>query len=385
MNILLLAPHPFYQERGTPIAVDLLLKVLAERGEQVDVLTYHEGEDRAYPGPGAVRLFRIPPPPACRNIRPGFSLKKLAADAAMHRLAMRMARRKKYDLVHAVEESVFMAMRIARRHGTPYVYDMDSSMSRQIADKLPPARPLLPLMRACERRAVRGAAAVAAVCDSLADQARADGAQRVVILRDIPLLAPAAEGGGSRGFREALGIRGPALLYIGNLESYQGIDLLIESFARVPRDLGAHLVIVGGAPPHVARYQALAGKLGAADAVHLTGPRPVSDMAVLMAEADILVSPRIHGTNTPMKIYSYMASGKAILATNLPTHTQVLDAETACLAPPDPDAFASAMTSLLREPGARDRLGAAARHAVETRYSLDVFRRTLNSLYDALA
>ncbi|HPJ57840.1 MAG TPA: glycosyltransferase family 4 protein, partial [Kiritimatiellia bacterium] len=172
---------------------------------------------------------------------------------------------------------------------------------------------------------------------------------------------------------------------IGNLESYQGIDLLIESFARVPRDLGAHLVIVGGAPPHVARYQALAGKLGAADAVHLTGPRPVSDMAVLMAEADILVSPRIHGTNTPMKIYSYMASGKAILATNLPTHTQVLDAETACLAPPDPDAFASAMTSLLREPGARDRLGAAARHAVETRYSLDVFRRTLNSLYDALA
>ena len=75
MNILLLAPHPFYQERGTPIAVDLLLRVLAERGEQVDVLTYHEGEDRAYPGPGAVRLFRIPPPPACRNIRPGFSLK----------------------------------------------------------------------------------------------------------------------------------------------------------------------------------------------------------------------------------------------------------------------------------------------------------------------
>jgi len=107
-------------------------------------------------------------------------------------------------------------------------------------------------------------------------------------------------------------------------------------------------------------------------------------MAALMAEADILVSPRIHGTNTPMKIYSYMASGKAVLATDLPTHTQVLEAETACLAPPDPDAFAAAMTSLIRKPDTRARLGAAARRAVETRYSLDVFRRTLNSLYDAL-
>jgi glycosyltransferase involved in cell wall biosynthesis len=141
---------------------------------------------------------------------------------------------------------------------------------------------------------------------------------------------------------------------------------------------------VGGAPPHGARYQALAAKLGAADTVHLTGPRPVADMAALMAEADILVSPRIHGANTPMKIYSYMASGKAILATDLPTHTQVLEAETAALAPPDPDAFASAMTSLLRRPDTRARLGAAARRAVETRYSLDVFRQTLHRLYDAL-
>ncbi|NLB65825.1 MAG: glycosyltransferase family 4 protein [Lentisphaerae bacterium] len=385
MNILLLAPHPFYQERGTPIAVDLLARTLSERGENVDILAYHEGEDRTYPRPGSVRLFRISAPPGCRNIRPGFSFKKLLADIAMHRVAMRMAAAKHYDLVHAVEESVFMAMRIQRRRGIPYVYDMDSSLSQQMADKLWWARPLMPFMRGCERRAVRGAKAVTAVCDSLADQARGDGARHIAILRDVPLLEPLEADGPARGFRHDLGLDGPALLYIGNLESYQGIDLLLEAFARVPANTGAHLVIIGGILKHVAQYQAKAQSLGLADRVHLPGPRPIPDMAALMADTDILVSPRIHGTNTPMKIYSYMASGKAILATDLPTHTQVLDAETARLAPPRPTEFGQAMTELIQQPETRAQLGAAARHAVETRYSLTVYRQTLNELYDYLA
>jgi len=48
MRILLLAPHPFYQERGTPIAVNQILRVLATRGDAVDVLTFHEGQDLHY-------------------------------------------------------------------------------------------------------------------------------------------------------------------------------------------------------------------------------------------------------------------------------------------------------------------------------------------------
>jgi len=48
MRILFLAPHPFYQDRGTPIAVNLMLQALSERGEEVDVLTYHEGRNVSY-------------------------------------------------------------------------------------------------------------------------------------------------------------------------------------------------------------------------------------------------------------------------------------------------------------------------------------------------
>lgn len=384
MTVLLLAPHPFFQDRGTPIAVDLLLRELALRGENVDVLTYHEGADRTYPGPGRVRIFRIARPPACRNIRPGFSMKKILADLWMYGKARALLRENAYDAIHAVEESVFIAMRLGRQRGIPYVFDMDSSMPDQMVAKLPWLKPALPWLRRCERGAIRRAAAVAAVCDALANLARKNGATRTFILRDVPLLDQSPAGAPGQGFRRALGLAGPCVLYIGNLEPYQGIALLLESWALVPAELGAHLVIVGGIPRHVEYYRDRAAKLGVADRVHLIGPRPLGDMSALMAEAEVLVSPRTRGTNTPMKIYSYMASGKAIVATDLFTHTQVLNPGIARLAAPEPAAFARAMAELLGNRAEREALGRAALRVVTTAYSLDIFRRTVNELYDAL-
>jgi len=88
MRILLLAPEPFYQERGTPLAVDLVLRTLSARGEQVDALVYHEGEDVAYPG---VTIQRIPQIPGLSRIGPGPSWKKLACDLVFFGCALRLA------------------------------------------------------------------------------------------------------------------------------------------------------------------------------------------------------------------------------------------------------------------------------------------------------
>ena len=77
MRVLILAPHPFYQERGTPIAVDLLIRALTERGDDVDLLTFHEGIDHTY---DHFQIYRISPWPAVNNLRPGFSAKKIYCD-----------------------------------------------------------------------------------------------------------------------------------------------------------------------------------------------------------------------------------------------------------------------------------------------------------------
>jgi hypothetical protein len=144
MKILMLAPHPFYQERGTPIAVDLLLRSLSEQGHQVDLLTYHEGVDRTYPG---VTIHRIKPFGSISGVRPGFSAKKLYLDIFLLFKCLSLLLRRRYDVVHAVEESVYMAMLLCPLFRTPYIYDMDSSMVTQLLDAKLWLKPVEKLLR----------------------------------------------------------------------------------------------------------------------------------------------------------------------------------------------------------------------------------------------
>ncbi|MCA1809620.1 MAG: glycosyltransferase family 4 protein [Kiritimatiellia bacterium] len=386
MKILLLAPQPFYRERGTPIAVDLLLRALADRSHQVDVLTYHLGRDVVYPG---VRLHRIPHVPGVRDVPPGFSLRKLLCDLWMLPAALRLAARGGYQLVHAVEESVFMAMLIKRIHGIPYIFDMDSCMPAQMAEKHPRLKLLAHLMDRCETAAIRGALAVAAVCDALADRARACRPAGVFLLRDISLLQRQAISDTAESkehLRQELDFKGFTFLYIGNLEHYQGIDLLLGGFAQLLKDVRqpATLAIAGGTPEHIAHYKKQAATLGITRQTRFLGPQPVDRMGLLFQAADALVSPRIKGNNTPMKIYSYLDSGRPVLATNLPTHTQVMSPETACLVAPDPEAMAAGMQQLLADHDYGQRLANSAGVVAAERHSWPVFQSAVNDLYQWL-
>jgi glycosyltransferase involved in cell wall biosynthesis len=384
MRILLLAPHPFYQERGTPIAVDLLASTLAMRGEIVDILAYHEGHDRSYPS--NVTIYRIKPPPFTKNIRPGFSLKKLICDIAMYRRAAALAKANHYDCIHAVEEAAFMARRIARQHNIPYIFDMDSSMPNQIIDKIALAKPLLPIMRRLEASVIRSAAMVVPMCEALAETARDGGAKKVKVLHDISLLPESHASCPENGFRQELGVAGQSLLYIGNLESYQGIDLMLESFAIASRKCtDATLVIVGGRPDDIAKYKDKRDQLKLTNRVFFTGPRPLSHMCYLFDDADILVSPRTLGKNTPMKIYSYLDSGRAIIATDLATHTQVMDKSMAMLTPPNTKDMANAMQKLLLDSDLRKKLAKKAKQHAQTNFSRAAFSKKIDDIYSYIS
>jgi glycosyltransferase involved in cell wall biosynthesis len=143
-------------------------------------------------------------------------------------------------------------------------------------------------------------------------------------------------------------------------------------------------VIIGGNDEAVARYSDRVSRRALGSQVHLAGPRPLAQLNDYLAQADILCSPRLKGVNTPMKIYSYMASGRAILATDILSHTQVLDESTALLVPPTPEGIARGLRTLLQEPDHRARIGQnAALHARST-YSISVFRQRLEEAYACL-
>ncbi len=382
MRILLLAPQPFYQDRGTPIALDQLLRVLSEKQHQVHVITYHEGEDREYPG---VRLERIRPWPRVRGVGSGFSWKKVICDLYVFARAFRRAGEVRYDRVHAIEEAAFAALALRAWHGVPYVYDMDSSLPQQLIDRYPILTPLAPVLRRCERLVIRRADIVVAMCGNLARQAQGQGAKRVLVLRDVSIV----EGGtghvssGVSDLRLELELKGPMLLYVGNLETYQGIDLLLESMALLAKDEDScSLVAIGGVEAHIRMYRLLADKLGVGRRVHFIGPRPPGHLGDYLAQADILVSPRIKGDNTPMKLYSYLDSGKPVVATELPTHTDVVDRRHAMLTAPTARGFYEGILELIRDPALRERLGHAGRTLYQENFGASRFRETVEQLYN---
>jgi glycosyltransferase involved in cell wall biosynthesis len=79
-----------------------------------------------------------------------------------------------------------------------------------------------------------------------------------------------------------------------------------------------------------------------------------------------------------------MNSGRAILATRIASHTQVLDDNCALLAEPNPQALAKGLATLAMDEALRARLGAAARRRASERYSLEAFREKVRAAYQKL-
>ena len=383
MRVLLLAPHPFYQDRGTPIAVDMLLRVLSENGIRVDVVTFPEGEDRSYDG---VNIYRVNAPGRPRNVRPGFSLKKIYLDVFLFFRARKLLRTGTYDLIHAVEESAFMALLFRKCYGIPYIYDMDSMLSEQLVSRLRFLAVFGGLFRSMESAVIRNALAVAPMCDDLAERAAGRGNADIMVVKDVSLINTNAMTDEVEDIRSAFDMGGIMVMYVGNLEPYQGIDLLIDSFRRVQGEFAdATLVIIGGTRKHVEYYSGRVAEFALGDSVYLIGPRPVEHIGAYLCQADVLVSPRCEGSNTPMKIYSYLHSGVPVVATNLPTHTQVLNEENALLVQPDADALAAGIVRLAQDASLRRQIGDTARKYAEKQHGLEKFKASVSSLYSGVA
>jgi len=299
-------------------------------------------------------------------------------------MTIRLVIKNRYHVVHAVEEAVFIALLVKWAFGIPYVYDMDSSLAQQMIEKYFWLRRITFILNSLERVAIQHARAVVPVCETLAKIATSHHQQNVVILHDVPLADEQAKRK-EMNLKSQLGVDGLLVMYVGNLEHFQGIGLLLESFAFVLERAGdAHLVIIGGEQQDIQQFSAIAEDMKIASRVNFLGPKPVGDLAAYLREADVLVSPRIKGNNTPMKVYSYLQSGVPVVATDLVTHTQVLNSSVAQLAPPTAQGFSLGILQLFNDPPLRDRLGKSAQRWVRDHFSYEAFSKKVNTLYDWL-
>jgi glycosyltransferase involved in cell wall biosynthesis len=379
LRILFLAPQPFFEVRGTPLAVLHMARALAALGHSVDLLTFPQGEPAPVEG---VRHLRSPRLPVGR-VKAGPSLAKMALDVPFLAEAAWRLRFGGYDVVHAVEEAAHLIAPFARWFGVPLVMDVDSSIPDQLRYSGFATRgPLLRLAEALEGYALRHSAAAITVCASLTEgvKARAPGLP-VFQVEDPPLVEPGAAPAPEavEALRRELTLGPwPVVLYSGNFEPYQGVELLLEALAHVPQ---VQLLLMGGGPRDVVRMKAEARARGIGERTIFSGQRPPSELPLFLALADVLVSPRAKGRNTPFKIFTYIASGKPLVATRIPTHTQLLDDSTAFLVEPTPRALAAGLQAALDRPDEAAARARAALDLVRREYSVERYREKIARAY----
>lgn len=382
----MLAPEPFFEPRGTPFSEYHRIKTLGSLGHQVDLVTYPFGRDVELPN---LRIFRCARPPLLRRIRIGPSVAKALLDVALAATAVRRAAAVRYDAVHSHEEAGLLGIWIARWRGIPHLYDMHSSLPQQLANfRRARTRLLRKLFERIESAMIGGSRVVITICPALQDAAVAAGAgDRAFLIEnvmggDVGAGAGGTDGGSDVRAEFGIGPDQPLVLYTGTFEPYQGLDLLFEAAARVrATHPDARVLVAGGDAAQVTGAQR---RTAADGAVVFAGRRPPEEIPRFVAACDILASPRVAGTNTPLKIYSYLRSGRPIVATDLRTHTQVLDHETAALAEPEPEAFAAAIRRLIDRPDERARLARAARALADARYSPDAYVARTAEAYELL-
>jgi len=375
MRILMIAPEPFFEPRGTPFSEYHRIRALAELGHSVDLVTYPFGRDVSLPG---LRVFRSLRPPFVDGIGIGPSWKKVPLDFLVACSTLRRALSGRYDAVHSHEEGSWFGVIVAAMLGVPHLYDMHSSLPQQLTNfAYSRSRLLTSIVGRLERFAVRRSRVVIVICPQLEDVVKGiDPTVLSVLIENAPGSGDAPVAGSGAAVRATLGVgaAAPVVLYTGTFEAYQGLDLLYASMREVVAVRpDARLVLAGGRPGQVAAAKQQADAAGIGPATLFAGQRPAEEIPAYLDAADVLVSPRSLGTNTPLKIYQYLRSGRPIVATRLLTHTQVLDDEVAFLTEPTPQAFAAGILAAIRDPARARLVGDRARRLAETKYSYEAY------------
>jgi len=388
MRILMIAPEPFFEPRGTPFSEFHRIRALTALGHQVDLVTYPFGQDVTM---GGLRVFRSLRPPFLRRVKIGPSLAKVPLDAFLALTAFRRAFSGRYDAIHSHEEGGVIGILLSALLRVPHLYDMHSSLPQQLTNFAFTGSPLLRrIFLAAERLMIRRSRVVIVICPSLEETVRAVEPQaQVVLIENAPGSAEEqATPEAAAAVRASIGLSAvtPLVLYTGTFEAYQGLDLLFAAMAAVrARRPDARLLLAGGRPDQVERARAEARAAGIEAVAIFAGERPAAEIPGYLLASDVLVSPRSRGTNTPLKIYQYLRSGKPIVATRLLTHTQVLSDETAILTEPSPSEFAAGILKAIENPAQSAELGRRARALADTKYSYEAYLERTRRACRALA
>ena len=377
MNILMLSPEPFFSPRGTPISIYFRLQALSDLSHSVDLVTYPTGSDVMLKN---LKIHRVPNMFLTRRIRIGPSLSKIPLDFLLFIKAALRLRKSRYDLIYTHEEAAWLGIILAKAHRIPHLYDMHSSLPEQIKlHEFAPFRWLRKPFLWLEHLSLKNAAAVLAICPGLREYiSEKNFGDKAVLLENFISFNQDKDLENRRQIiRDDLAPGGEKIiLYAGNFRPYQGLHLFLEAAAKIEAE-GVVYVLVGDRGKEGLKTKKKAERLNISQKVRFIKEVPPDRIPDYLSAADVLVSPRLTGHNTPLKIYSYLRSGIPLVATRITAHTQILDEQTAVLVDPDRNHLAEGISFALFQPEARRRAQEAKKRA-SRKYTYPLYLKKMN-------
>lgn len=295
----------------------------------------------------------------------------------MARLAQRIetvARSEKIDLIHSHSPLLngLPALRVARRLKIPLVYEARAFWEDAAVDHgtFMEGSFRYRASRLLETFLFRRADRTVTICDSMRQELgrRGIALQRVCVVPNGVNAEEFKPRARSTSLAERLGLNGgPVFGFIGSFYHYEGLRFLVEAFSRVRAEIPkARLMLVGGGEEELA-LSALAGRT---DGILFTGRIPHGEVNDYYSLVDVFVCPRLRmrltELVTPLKPLESMAMGKAVLASNVGGHRELIeDGQTGLLfAAENAEDLVQKSVRLANDPVLRTTLGEAGRRFV---------------------
>ncbi|HEX4403268.1 MAG TPA: glycosyltransferase family 4 protein [Polyangia bacterium] len=277
---------------------------------------------------------------------------------------------------------------LARWRGVPLILEVNTPYAQAWAQYF--GLYLKRLARLIERRTLAGADHVITVTNVQKRMLAEEGIAAARITACHNAIAPEAfapSPSAAEALRRTLGLRDVVVGFVGTMNRWQGIDrfpAVVETVLAARDDVSFLFV---GEGEFRAALEDFCRSRGLSDRVVFTGRKPHDEIANLVAAMTITVLLNSNVYGSPMKVFEYLAMGKAVIAPRVEPVLEVLrDGETGLLiAPGDADAMARDVLRLAADVELRERLGVAGRAYVLANHTWDRNAATIIDVYERLA
>ena len=376
MKILFITASHFYQEKGVCIRVWNLAKTAEELGHEVHIACYGGGADKQ------VTTLRTEDKELLKTVGPSF--KRIPRDYNLYLLCRRLTCTEKYDLIQGEDiEGALIGLLV--RDGKPLVYDIHGDLTEIFrANDFLAYPPILYLARKFQDHILKKSDVIIANWPTTFETFK-KYVPKMHTLVDLSPYPPWAYN-----LKRGIEIRGKlgidenkkVILYTGNLSKYQGLNMLIDALKLLLKKRNDIILVIMGSRPEKNKKELQERILREELVDHILLNEVFGhDKAAFMANSDVLVSPRLKGTYGPLKIVSYLWSGKPIVATDTPSSRQIIDEKTAYMSNTNPEDLAKKIMMALSDDGQK---GENSLRLARDYYSFEMQVKKLKTIYESL-